>query len=218
MDNKINKIYLVLCVIVMSAFCVGCVNADTVYGNIAPIHTSTTNQGTGTMNKQQEEIELLEGSEEVNMRADSIGEEYSIKTVITRVHTMDDFRGFSIIPVGDIFISSRAPRRLDHVSSMLPFEFIESIDNDLLYIAYKMYGEGIHYYKYLFFVWGGDVGNVDPYDYGSWVLHGRTFTISQISKYADFENITVGSTISEVAEIEPLAMMRKPLSYIGHVL
>ena len=211
--------YLVLGAVVALTLCVFSIGA--IYANnsfqlistseakpeVELVKTQPVDQGINNSKKNQPI------DQDINNLINSLkrGEKYSVNTAIKRVYSEKDFRFLRINPVGEIYQSNIAPRTLASVYEQYPFEFVEKISDTLLYVAYKMRDNGYDYYKYLFF---NCVNSNDRDKYGSWVLDGRTFTISQISEYADFRNIKTGSSLSDVAAIEPLAMHRKPLDYI----
>ena len=143
--------------------------------------------------------------------------DYSASTVIQNVHSPCDFRILMINPVGELFNSSIAPRTLSHVNNLFPFEFIEKISDDLAYVVFRVYDDayGLEYFKYLFFSRETRLDATSNRAHDSWMLTGPSFSISRMLERTDFAEIEVGSTIMDIAAIEPLALRRKPLNFIG---
>jgi len=143
--------------------------------------------------------------------------EYSASAAIQNVYLPYDFRILMINPVGELHDSFFAPRTLSQVNNLFPFEFIEKVSDDLVYVVYRIYDDGLEYFKYLFFSRETrfDAARSRNSAYDSWMLTGPSFSISRMLERADFAEIKVGSTIMDIAEIEPLALRRKPLNFIG---
>jgi len=137
---------------------------------------------------------------------------YSVNSAIRKIYYDDDFFMLGLGIAGEILPFSSTPRLLHHVNRHFPFEFLERVNDELLYAAYKIQSEDMVYYKYLFFRL---LENHTPSKQESWILTGQTFTISQPLSFADFSSIQVGSTMSDVAKIEPLATARRPFRYLN---
>jgi len=138
----------------------------------------------------------------------------SANTSLQRVYSTDELRFLAINPVGDIYPMSIAPRTLAQVNQFYPVEYSATVNNELIYVVCKIHNNGLDYFIYMFFSKDSDVNARGRSENDSWILSGRAFTISRSLEYSDFAHIKVGSILSDVAEIEPLAMQRKPLDYI----
>jgi len=141
--------------------------------------------------------------------------EYSASAATQNVYSPCDFRILMINPVGELHDSFFAPRTLSQVNNLFPFEFIERVSDDLVYVVYEIYDDGLEYFKYLFFSRETRFDGARNSAHDSWMLTGPSFSISRMLERADFAEIEVGSTIMDIAAIEPLALRRKPLNFIG---
>jgi len=156
-------------------------------------------------------VELMrrESVEQMILRfADSVDNNlcYSVNSVIRKVYSTDDILWTAFgHPNGELSTSSIAPRTLSEVNRRRKLEFVERVNDELIYAAFKVKNGDIEYYKYLFFML---YDKSNPNNQESWVLSGRAFTISQPLSFADFGNIKIGSTLSDVSEIDPLASVR----------
>ncbi len=91
---------------------------------------------------------------------------------------------------------------LRQINEVLPIEFIRQIDEDHLYVVYKVRGrdEAI-WYTYVFFERFAKRCNET---HESWWRKGNVFYVAKALEYGDFADIHVGSTNAEVHAVDPV--------------
>ena len=91
---------------------------------------------------------------------------------------------------------------LRQINEVLPIEFIRQIDEDHLYVVYKVRGrDDAIWYTYVFF---DKVPEECNETCESWRRRGNVFYVMKALEYSDFANIHVGSTNAEVHAVDPV--------------
>ena len=98
---------------------------------------------------------------------------------------------------GDLNISS-----LYRINNIFPIEFMKQIDEDHLYVVYKVYGrDDMILYTYVFF---DKVPEECNETCESWRRRGNIFYLVRPLEYSDFADIHIGSTNAEVHAVDPV--------------
>ena len=110
-----------------------------------------------------------------------------------------------IIGYGNLLNTSISPRSLYNINELYPIEYISRINDDTIYIVYKIYDRDNEIsYLYLFFKKiDVKLESVDEQT-ETWWLKGKAFYVKKALQYNDFSNIKVGSSISEVSMVDPI--------------
>ena len=91
---------------------------------------------------------------------------------------------------------------LRQINEVLPIEFIRQIDEDHLYVVYKVRGrDDAIWYTYVFFERFAKRCNET---HESWWRKGNVFYVAKALEYGDFADIHVGSTNAEVHAVDPV--------------
>ena len=91
---------------------------------------------------------------------------------------------------------------LRQVNEVLPIEFMKQIDEDNLYVVYKVRGrDDVIWYTYVFF---DKVPEECNETCESWRRRGNVFYVMKALEYSDFANIHIGSTNAEVHAVDPV--------------
>ena len=91
---------------------------------------------------------------------------------------------------------------LRQVNEVLPIEFMKQIDEDNLYVVYKVRGrDDVIWYTYVFFERLAKRCNET---HESWWRRGNVFYVAKALEYGDFADIHVGSTNAEVHAVDPV--------------
>jgi hypothetical protein len=84
------------------------------------------------------------------------------------------------------------------------FEVIGQVDETTKYAVIRQYNEDIgYYYSYIFFKQRFVL--VEGVQVEEWVTRGRLIRVAKRLTMSDFDNITIGSTLEAVAEVDPIA-------------
>ena len=98
---------------------------------------------------------------------------------------------------GDLNISS-----LYRINNIFPIEFMKQIDEDHLYVVYKVYGrDDMILYTYVFFKRFAEECNETS---ESWWRRGNIFYLVKPLEYSDFADIRIGSTNTDVHAVDPV--------------
>ena len=98
---------------------------------------------------------------------------------------------------GNLSVSS-----LYRINIKFPIEFMKQIDEDNLYVVYKVYGrDDMILYTYVFF---DKVPEECNETCESWRRRGNVFYVMKALEYSDFANIHIGSTNAEVHAVDPV--------------
>ena len=98
---------------------------------------------------------------------------------------------------GNLSVSS-----LYRINIKFPIEFMKQIDEDHLYVVYKVYGrDDMILYTYVFF---DKVPEECNETCESWRRRGNVFYVMKALEYSDFANIHIGSTNAEVHAVDPV--------------
>ena len=98
---------------------------------------------------------------------------------------------------GDLNISS-----LYRINNIFPIEFMKQIDEDHLYVVYKVYGrDDMILYTYVFFKRFAEECNETS---ESWWSRGNIFYLVKPLEYSDFADIRIGSTNTDVHAVDPV--------------
>ena len=98
---------------------------------------------------------------------------------------------------GNLSVSS-----LYRINIKFPIEFMKQIDEDHLYVVYKVYGrDDMILYTYVFFKRFAEECNETS---ESWWRRGNIFYLVKPLEYSDFADIHVGSTNAEVHAVDPV--------------
>ena len=91
---------------------------------------------------------------------------------------------------------------LRQINEVLPIEFIRQIDEDHLYVVYKVRArDDAIWYTYVFFERFAKRCNET---HESWWRKGNVFYVAKALEYGDFADIHVGSTNAEVHAVDPV--------------
>ena len=91
---------------------------------------------------------------------------------------------------------------LRQINEVLPIEFIRQIDEDHLYVVYKVRArDDAIWYTYVFFESFAKRCNET---HESWWRKGNVFYVAKALEYGDFADIHVGSTNAEVHAVDPV--------------
>ena len=91
---------------------------------------------------------------------------------------------------------------LRQINEVLPIEFIRQIDEDHLYVVYKVRArDDAIWYTYVFFERFAKRCNET---HESWWRKGNVFYVAKALEYGDFSDIHVGSTNAEVHAVDPV--------------
>ena len=91
---------------------------------------------------------------------------------------------------------------LRQINEVLPIEFIRQIDEDHLYVVYKVRGrDDAIWYTYVFFERFAKRCNET---HESWWRKGNVFYVAKALEYGDFADIHVGSTNADVHAVDPV--------------
>ena len=91
---------------------------------------------------------------------------------------------------------------LRQINEVLPIEFIRQIDEDHLYVVYKVRArDDAIWYTYVFFERFAKRCNET---HESWWRKGNVFYVAKALEYSDFADIHVGSTNAEVHAVDPV--------------
>ena len=91
---------------------------------------------------------------------------------------------------------------LRQVNEVLPIEFMKQIDEDNLYVVYKVRGrDDVIWYTYVFFERLAKRCNET---HESWWRRGNVFYVAKALEYSDFADIHIGSTNAEVHAVDPV--------------
>ena len=91
---------------------------------------------------------------------------------------------------------------LRQINEVLPIEFIRQIDEDHLYVVYKVRArDDAIWYTYVFFERFAERCNET---HESWWRKGNVFYVAKALEYGDFADIHVGSTNAEVHAVDPV--------------
>ena len=98
---------------------------------------------------------------------------------------------------GNLSVSS-----LYRINIKFPIEFMKQIDEDHLYVVYKVYGrDDMILYTYVFF---DKVPEECNETCESWRRRGNIFYLVRPLEYSDFADIHIGSTNAEVHAVDPV--------------
>ena len=91
---------------------------------------------------------------------------------------------------------------LRQINEVLPIEFIRQIDEDHLYVVYKVRArDDAIWYTYVFFERFAKRCNET---HESWWRKGNVFYVAKALEYSDFADIHIGSTNAEVHAVDPV--------------
>ena len=91
---------------------------------------------------------------------------------------------------------------LRQINEVLPIEFIRQIDEDHLYVVYKVRArDDAIWYTYVFFERFAKRCNET---HESWWRKGNVFYVAKALEYGDFADIHIGSTNAEVHAVDPV--------------
>ena len=139
------------------------------------------------------------------------GQTQSAEVSITKSYSEDMVGYLGITKRGEILNLSHPPRSLYAINNEFPVEYLQTVNSELIYVVYSIDpDEGQPYYMYCFFQkLDSKLENAEE---GTelWWLSGRVLFACKTLSYEDFKTIQVGSTMSEVAEIDPMAEVYRP--------
>ena len=102
---------------------------------------------------------------------------------------------------GNLSVSS-----LYRINIKFPIEFMKQIDEDNLYVVYKVYGrDDMILYTYVFFKRFAEECNETS---ESWWRRGNIFYLVKPLEYSDFADIRIGSTTADVHAVDPVVSDR----------
>ena len=101
---------------------------------------------------------------------------------------------------------------LRQINEVLPIEFIRQIDEDHLYVVYKVRGrDDAIWYTYVFFERFAKRCNET---HESWWRKGNVFYVAKALEYSDFAGIHAGSTNAEVHAVDPVINPAEDPEYV----
>ena len=101
---------------------------------------------------------------------------------------------------------------LRQINEVLPIEFMKQIDEDHLYVVYKVYGrDDAIWYTYVFFERFAKRCNET---HESWWRKGNVFYVAKALEYSDFAGIHAGSTNAEVHAVDPVINPAEDPEYV----
>ncbi len=130
---------------------------------------------------------------------------------LTKTYRLTDFMSaLGLLYNGEFLAKSSALVTLSMINEGFPIEYIKYTDDKSAYIVYSIGTEEKPCYIYLFYKYKeySEPYNADNLD--NWWLLYHAFFVSKPLCYKDFENIKIGSTLSEVAEIDPVVSIQSP--------
>ena len=108
---------------------------------------------------------------------------------------------FGVYGYGELYGNLRISS-LYRINDVLPIEFMKQIDEDHLYVVYKVYGrDDMILYTYVFFKRFAEECNVTS---ESWWRRGNIFYLVKPLEYSDFADIRIGSTNTDVHAVDPV--------------
>ncbi len=108
---------------------------------------------------------------------------------------------FGVYGYGELYGNLRISS-LYRINDVLPIEFMKQIDEDHLYVVYKVYGrDDMILYTYVFF---DKVPEECNETCESWRRRGNIFYLVRPLEYSDFADIHIGSTNAEVHAVDPV--------------
>jgi hypothetical protein len=131
---------------------------------------------------------------------------------ITKVYQSNEFGLLGMTNTGEIIEElSIAKRSLSDVNEAFPIEYLREINDHLLYVVYKVETEDKEPYSvYLFFEKLDSKTEQVTEGTELWWLTGRVMFAAKALSYKDFEHILIGSSLEEVAKIDPMTKSYKP--------
>lgn len=140
----------------------------------------------------------------------SISADASPDELITKTYPKDILLYLGIDNNGEILNLNASPRALTAINELYPMECIRQIDDDLLYAVYRLEDEGKTFNAYLFFEKVEPVEEASRGDSEVWWLTGRVLFSEKSLSTDDFATISVGSTMRDVSDIDPLTLEFAP--------
>ena len=136
--------------------------------------------------------EMVQGVKDSGMKVEDI------QSIYPRNDMLSYFGVFGYGEIdGNLSVSS-----LYRINIKFPIEFMKQIDEDNLYVVYKVYGrDDMILYTYVFF---DKVPEECNETCESWRRRGNIFYLVRPLEYSDFADIHVGSTNAEVHAVDPV--------------
>ena len=137
----------------------------------------------------------------------------SIASSIETTYTWEMFRiAAGISWIGEVLSVSSVPRTLYGVNDWLPVEYYYRTSEDVIYAVYRVYDQSVgDFYAYCFFRKLDPLANNGQEDTELWFLGGRILFIRERLSYSDFESIGIGSSLTDVVRIDPMAQLFRPI-------
>jgi hypothetical protein len=144
-------------------------------------------------------------------------EEVSAISNIVTNYTYQDFRLLGVANDGEInrYVSS-APRSLVAVNAWYPVEHLHYVDENTLYIVYRLTDDTIgEYYAYCFFSKLDPIYESAPEGTELWWISGRVIFVSRRLSQQDFADIGTGTSLEQVEAVNPLTKLCHPQDIVG---
>jgi hypothetical protein len=158
--------------------------------------------------------EIGDGFVAQNSLSDRLNQFEAVNTIsdITTAYTYQDFRLLGIAKDGEINRNvSVAPRSLVGVNEWYPIEYLQYVDENTLYVVYKLTDDTIGaYYAYCFFSKIDPINEDAPEGTELWWFSGRVLFVSKRLSQQDFDTIYTGQSLAQVEEINHLTSLYRP--------
>lgn len=136
--------------------------------------------------------------------AEAIPEEYSPKELITNTYHEDMLSDLGIDKTGEILDFNFAARSLTAINERYPMECVRRVTDQLIYAVYRIEGEGKEFNGYFFFEKLNPAETASTEGAEVWWLTGRVLFSEKELSLEDFATISVGSSVKDVAKIDPM--------------